>query len=255
MNNKIIKLFQNSTDLFQAVVEDFAQRAHATIAVKGVFTVVLLGGNTAKFFFDKLAECKEKIPWSHIKFFFGDERYVPCGQEESNYYMAKQHLFSKIPVPAENIYPIPTEFSDPKIAAKTYEMTLRKIFELKNNEFPRFDLVYLGLGEDAHTASLMPFSDIVMSYSKHKDKHKNDQLVASLWVPEFNMHRITLTPDAINQSAAVCFLVTGENKASAVWHLLEGPFNPQQYPAQLIQCVNEKTIWFLDKKAAAKLNV
>ncbi|NNM59634.1 MAG: 6-phosphogluconolactonase [Legionellales bacterium] len=244
INNNIIKIFSVPQDLFQAVVEDFAQRANTAVTAKGFFTVVLSGGNTPKLFFDALVESKLSIPWHQIKFFFGDERYVPANDERSNYYMAQKHLFSNVPVPAENIYRIPTEFNDPKIAAENYEMIIRKVFNLKNNEFPKFDLIYLGLGEDAHTASLMPFSEIV-------ENKNSDIIVASLWVPELNMYRITLTPKAINHSTCICFLVTGQRKASAVWHTLKGPFHPQQYPAQLIQCKSGKTIWYLDQAAAA----
>ncbi|MBY0544527.1 MAG: 6-phosphogluconolactonase [Gammaproteobacteria bacterium] len=252
IKNNIIKAFPELSDLFQAVVDDFVQRANTALAAKDFFTVVLSGGNTAKYFFDALAESELSIPWRQIKIFFGDERYVSANDEESNYYMAKKHLFSKLPIPTENIYRIPTEFSVPKIAAEHYEMTLRKVFSLKNNEFPKFDLVYLGLGENAHTASLMPFSDIVEDYIEGKN---TDKIVASLWVPELNMYRITLTPDAINHATCVCFMVTGSSKASAVWHTLNGPFNPQEYPAQLIQCVHEKTIWYLDQTAVKLLRV
>jgi 6-phosphogluconolactonase len=237
-------VFPRPADLFQAAAEDFTRRAIAAVSANNEFTVVLSGGNTAKFFFDALIESErrqQRIPWQRIKFFFGDERYVAADDAQSNYYSAKEHLFSKISVPAESIYRIPTEFSDPKAAAENYEMTIRKAFNLKKNEFPKFDLVYLGLGEDGHTASLMPGSDEV--------KLPSSRLVVSLWAPQFKMNRITLTPAALNHSACVCFLVTGENKASAVAATLSGPYNPQQHPAQLIQCADENIIWYLDQAA------
>ena len=155
------------------------------------------GGNTPKLFFDTLTRVeyyKNNIPWQQIQFFFGDERYVPSDDAESNYHMAYEHLFSKVPINPENIYRIPTEFNDPKDAARAYEKTLRKVFHIKDNAFPQFDLVYLGLGDDAHTASLMPFSDVVMHYVKNSSSDKHNQLVASLFITESNMYRITLTP-------------------------------------------------------------
>ncbi len=162
-------------------------------------------GNTPKTFFDTLTQIKlykESIPWSQIKFFFGDERYVPAEDAQSNYHMAYEHLFSKVPVLSENIYRMPTNAKEPEVAAKEYEITLRKTFNIKENEFPRFDLLYLGLGDNAHTASLMPFSEVLMI--------KNNQLVASLWVQELKMFRLTLTPPAINHASNIIFLVTGD---------------------------------------------
>ncbi len=244
--NQEIKIFASPDELFHAAAEDFTQRALHAVDAKGVFTVVLSGGNTPKSFFDALTEnkfCQEKTPWDKIKFFFGDERYVPADDSASNYHMAYEHLFSKVPVVKKNIYPIPTDLHDPKDTAKNYEATLRKVFQIKYHEFPRFDLVYLGLGENGHTASLMPFSEVLTPPA--------DQLVASLWVPELKMYRITLTSSAINNSLCIIFLVEGEKKVSAVYEVLEGAANPERYPAQLIH--NGKTIWYLDQAAAKKL--
>lgn len=234
-----IVIFANATDLFNAAIADFARRAKTAIAEKGEFAVVFSGGSTGKVFFDALsaASSQQQIPWPQIKIFFADERYVPADNAESNYLLAKQHLFDKVPVLPENIFRIPTEFSDPQAAAEHYESTIRH---------QQFDLVYLGLGEDAHTASLMPGSEVVK---------KNDRLVASLWVPHLKMYRITLTPRAINHSAHICFLVTGENKAPAVSQTIEGPFNPEKYPAQWMKDDGDKkVIWYLDQAAAGKLS-
>lgn len=244
-----LKLFPNSHDLFLSAAEDFTRRANAAVETRGEFTVVLSGGDTPKYLFDTLTQVnafKNNIPWKKIKFFFGDERYVPADNPKSNYHMAYEHLFSKVPVLTENIFRIPTEPSDPIDAAKDYEFTLRQIFHLNNNEFPHFDLLYLGLGEDAHTASLMPFNDVLLI--------NNHQLVASVWLKEQAIYRISLTPLAINHAMNIIFIVTGENKASAVSHVLEGPREFQQYPAQRIQCMNNPTLWYLDKAAASKLN-
>jgi 6-phosphogluconolactonase len=160
------------------------------------------------------------------------------------------YLFSKVPVNADNIYRMPTEFTNPSDAAKDYEKTLKNVFQLKGKAFPPFDLVYLGLGDNAHTASLMPFTDEV----KNCISGSEDQcLVLSTFVADLNMFRITLTPSAINNGHEVIFLVTGENKAPAVWEVLEGPHDPLHYPAQLIQNTHKKTIWYLDQAAASQL--
>ncbi len=236
-----IVIFPKATDLFQAAAEDFMQRATDALAHKQIFTVVLSGGNTAQYFFDSIvSHSGSNIAWNKIHFFFGDERYVPENDINNNYHIAREHLFTKIGIPAENIHRIPTEFKDPKDAAHQYALTLRKFFNLNDHDYPQFDLIYLGLGENGHTASLMPFSDALK---------ENTQLVTSLWVPELNMYRITLTAHTLNQSAVIIFLVTGENKKSIVRNVLEGPLLPEQYPAQLIQSVHGKTIWYLDAAA------
>jgi 6-phosphogluconolactonase len=255
--NQEIKIFPTSHDLFYFAAKDFMLRAAAAISEKGFFSVVLSGGNTPKLFFDALTSAdydKESDLWQQIQFFFGDERYVSPKTNESNYHMACEYLFSKVPVNKDNIFRIPTEFTDPNDAAKYYEKTLRNAFNIKDKAFPRFDLVYLGLGDNAHTASLMPFSEIVSQYSDKVLSDKEDHLVASLWVPELNMYRITLTPAAINHSKNIIFLVTGANKEIAVTEVLEGPTDPKRYPAQLIHCIHGKTIWYMDTLAAGKLH-
>lgn len=253
-NNQEVKIFATPTELCQFAAKDFSRRAIAAVADKGAFSVVLSGGNTPKLFFDTLTKEKSKIPWGEIHFFFGDERYVPMNDIESNYHMAVEHLFSKVPVNPENIYRIPTEFNDPNDAAKKYEKTIRKVFHIRDNDPPQFDLVYLGLGVNAHTASLMPFSDIVRYYAKNPSPDEDDSLVSALFASEINMHRITLTPTAINHAEAIIFLVTGKTKANAVADVFGDKINPILYPAQLIESVNGKTIWYLDKAAAVKIS-
>jgi len=258
IKNNEIRIFPGSADLFQFAANDFKQRAISAVKQKGIFSVVLAGGNTPKLFFDVLTEAadyKKNIPWRLIQFFFGDERYFPSDNIKSNYHMAYEHLFSKVPINPDNIYRIPTEFSDPKDAAKDYEQTLRKVFHIQDNAFPQFDLLYLGLGDNAHTASLMPFSDAVKHYAENSLSYTNNQLVTSLFDTESNMYRITLTPIAINNGLNIIFIVTGANKATAVWEVLEGQIDPLHYPAQLIHCVDRKTIWYLDQAASARLSM
>jgi len=235
--NTELRIFPSVDQLFNYAAQDFCQRAVSAVQAKGMFSVVLSGGNTPQLFFDILTQdqkCRENTPWKMIQFFFGDERYVPARDVRSNYHSAYEHLFSRVPICPKNIFRISTEFKDPEDAAKVYERTLRNAF----------DLVYLGLGEDAHTASLMPFNTAL----------KNDkQLVASVFLPKSCEYRITLTPNAINRGKDIIFLVTGANKANAVWEVLEGPRDPQRYPAQLIRSAHGETFWFLDEAASGKL--
>lgn len=241
IKENIITIFKNEHDLFQFAANDFSDRAITAVKNKGYFSVALSGGNTPKLFFDALAnnaDHKKNIPWGKIHFFFGDERYVSADSIDSNYHTANLYLFSKVPVNSNNVYRIPTECKDPKEAARSYEDTLKKNLPI--------DLIYLGLGDDAHTASLMPFSDVVKNVS-------HNTLVEALFVKKLNMFRITLTPTAINHCKNIIFLVSGENKATAVENVLKGSADPERYPAQLIQCENGKTIWLLDQAAAKTL--
>ncbi len=249
-------IFETAKNMVEAAAKDFYEKSIAAVQAKGDFTVVLSGGNTPKSFFDVLAdteEYKNNIPWDKIRFFFGDERYVPSTDERSNFYSAQQHLFSKVSVNQKNIFKIPTDEQDPRIAAEKYEQIIRKEMNLKGHECPKFDVCYLGLGDNAHTASLWPHSEIVMRYAHNHLKDESTQLVTDLYVQDVNMHRITLTPNAINCSAQIIFMVTGADKACAVSEVVEGELDPVIYPAQLIQRVHTPTLWYLDEASSAKI--
>jgi 6-phosphogluconolactonase len=250
MKNIDVKVFPDASDLFQFAAKDFCQRAIAAVKDKDNFSVVLSGGTTPTLFFDVLAESefyKNNIPWEKIQFYFGDERYVPPDSPESYYHMANAHLFSKLPVNPHNIFQISTRFSKPEDAANEYARVLQAHGDVK------FDLVYLGLGDNAHTASLMPYCDVVKDYIHNSLADYDNQLVAALYVAELDMYRITLTPTALNQGKDIIFLVTGAAKAQAVCEVLNGKADALHYPAQLIHSLRGKTIWYLDQAAAAKL--
>jgi len=243
-----IFLFPTSTDLFRAVAENFTQQAIESIHNKGQFFVVFSGGETPQSFFDALTSipfCRDHTPWENIQFFFADERYVPYEDPANNYHMAYEHLFSNVPVPASNIHPIPTDYPDPKQAALAYESSIRNCFQLHHHEVPKFDVIYLGLGRDGHTASLMPNIEF--------DPSQSDQLVIALWIPELDMNRITLTPLILNNASCIKFLVSGESKASIVWEVLNGAYDPKKHPAQLIHGANGNTQWYLDQAAGKEL--
>jgi 6-phosphogluconolactonase len=248
IKNQAIKIFDETTSLFRFAAEDFYQRSITTVKEKGYFSVVLSGGETPKLFLDTLVEndlYKKEIPWQYIRFFFGDERYVPATDTRSNFHMAYEHLFSKVNVNPNNVFRIRTEQEDPAIAAEEYETVLKKFASTG------FDLTYLGLGDNAHTASLMPESDIV----KLAAEGVVNQQVVSLFVPELDMFRITMTPLALNNSSAIIFLVNGNNKAPAVAEVIEGQIDPIHYPAQLINCKTGINHWYMDTAAAQQLNL
>lgn len=246
-----ITVFLTSDNLFQAAAEDFAVRTLRVIEKKGICNVVLSGGNTPKKFFDALVNYDDKnakkIAWDKIRFFFGDERYVPLNDPQSNYHTAQQFLFSKVAIPMGNIYAVPTELDSAAASAEQYEKILRELFHLKASEWPAFDITYLGMGDNGHTASLMPFTDLVESYIRD---NSDNLLVASLWVEPLKMFRITLTPPAINHSDYIVFLVEGEAKAPALKEVFEIKKEPLKYPAILIK----NAVWFVDQAAASMLS-
>ena len=251
-----ITIFPDANELFQFAAKDFSRRAAIEVRDKGQFTVVLSGGKTPELFFDALSSSdlyKENIPWADIHFFFGDERYVASDDRQSNYNTAYEHLFAKLPINPNNVFRIPTDLDSPATSANEYERILKNFS--KANDCPRFDLVYLGLGTNAHTASLMPSSDIVRLYAEHERIDKDSKLVVSLYDTDSGMYRITLTPLALNNSSNIIFLVTGKNKQNAVYEVLTGNAEPLHYPAQLIHSIHGQTIWYLDAAAAGKLKI
>jgi 6-phosphogluconolactonase len=185
------------------------------------------------------------MPWDKIHFCWGDERHVPPDHPDSNYRMAREVLFSKVPVPPENIHRIKSEIAEASEAADRYEETLRKLFRLSADQFPRFDLILLGLGSDGHTASIFPGSQVI------KEKRR---LVVASWVQQLKSSRITLTPPVLNKAEAVVFLVSGLEKAPALHSVLEGDYQPEHLPAQLIRSNKSNVLWLVDHEAASMLS-
>jgi 6-phosphogluconolactonase len=221
----------------------FAEMATRFANDSGKFTVALSGGSTPKAMFHLLAEkpYADILPWGKIHFFWGDERCVPPDHPDSNYRMTNEALLSKVPVPQGNVHRIPAEDKDPDHAATQYSETLRNFF---SEEFPRFDLVFLGMGPDGHCASLFPGSTAL---------HVNDRSVVANYVEKFQSWRITMTARTLNRARNVIFLVAGEDKAPALREVLEGPRNPELYPSQLIQPDNGSLLWLVDEAAARLL--
>jgi 6-phosphogluconolactonase len=245
--NTEVKVFTHLRELFNAAALDFVRKSLYAVENKGVFTVGLSGGSTPIDFFVALTNMEVysgQIPWQKIKFFFVDERFVPSNSTNSNYNTAYTYLFSKLPILKENIYRVRTELNSLEEVSQNYEIILKEAFGCEKNNIPQFDLIYLGIGADAHTASLMPQSNIVLDYSNQIEK---PALVAH--VHECSIPRITLTPKLINHSKNIVFLVTGANKAPAVKHILTGEYKPWMYPGQLIHAKHGQTSWYLDQEA------
>ena len=240
---RTIEVLASATDLFHAAAEEFVRTGRAAIGAQGRFSVALSGGSTPKALYSLLAGNYASFPWNRTFLFFGDERHVPPTDTESNYRMVHESLLTKITIPSENVFRVPAEIPDADAAASEYEAQLRKFFDLKRGEFPRFDLILLGLGPDGHTASLFPDS---------KALEETSRLVVANWVAKFNTHRITFTFPVLNQAADVMFMASGADKADMVHQVLETKPTPP-FPSQRVQPSNGKLLWMLDEAAAAKL--
>lgn len=237
----MINIYADSRELCLAAAELFTSQAVAAIDKKGAFRVALSGGSTPRQLYEELAKpfWRDRINWEKVLIFWGDERHVPAGDALSNQNMTREALLDHIPIPADNIFPVPFTES-PAAAASQYEATLHKCFPT----LPVFDLVLLGLGKDGHTASLFP---------GNKALTEKTRWVCSSRPLSGGPDRVTLTYPVINQAATICFLVTGTDKAGIVREIIEGHASAVPYPAEKICPVNGQLIWLLDQAAAACL--
>ena len=209
---------------------------------KDRFTFVLSGGSTPKQLYTLLAESpySESIPWEKLHFFWGDERAVPYEDSRNNAKMAYDELLNKIGAKAEHIHVMRTDIG-PEDSAAEYEKILKQYFD---GEETTFDFVLLGMGDDGHTLSLFPGTPVV---------HEQNVWVTSFFLPAQDMYRITLTAPVVNHAASVAFLAVGVGKAETLKHVLEGAFEPDTYPSQVIKTTKGELHWFIDEAAASLL--
>jgi 6-phosphogluconolactonase len=216
----------------------------AALKANGAFRVSLSGGSTPKVLYTLLAseQFRDRFPWQQVSWYWGDERFVPYDHPDSNYRMAREAMLSKVPVPPQNIHPIPTD-GRPEDAARRYEHTLRKAYGAATFDRvrPLFDVMLLGLGADGHTASLLP-GDAVL------EERKRWVAAVSRGRPEA---RITMTYPTIESSRRAAFLVTGWEKAAIFSAIRTGT---SQVPAARVRPVGE-LYWFVDRKAADEKDI
>lgn len=238
-----IRVFAGAVELRRAAAEAIARAAERSVAERGRFTWALSGGSTPRDLYHLLASgsYRHRLPWHAIHFFWGDERHVPPDHPESNFRLAREAMLDAVPVPRDNVHRIRAEEPDARKAAADYESALRSFFALAPGEWPRFDLVLLGLGRDGHTASLFPGSDAV---------RERERLVMAPWLESQRSFRITLTPPVLNHACRAMFLVSGEEKAEAVRAAIEGARDPERCPAQVVE---GNRLWMLDGAAARLL--
>jgi 6-phosphogluconolactonase len=237
-----IRIVNTPAELFQAAATEFAALAVQAVQSHGRFSVALSGGSTPKTLYALLASGSvPNIPWEKIFFFFGDERFVPPDHPDSNYRMAREAgLFAK--VPDDHVFRLRTEEKDADTAALQYEQTVQRFFGLQPGELPRFDLVFLGLGPDGHTASLFPGTAAL---------NEKSRLVVANWVDKFQTYRITLTLPVLNRAACVLFLISGADKANIVREVLKNA--NANLPSQKVRPADGRLLWLLDRGAASGL--
>jgi 6-phosphogluconolactonase len=242
-----VRILPDGAAIARRAAQKFVEAGAAAVNEKGSFSVVLAGGSTPKALYGLLANdpvLRAQVPWDKMRVFFGDERHVGPDHPDSNFRMANEAMISKSPLKPAQVTRIKGEYPDTEQAAREYELAIRSYFELADGEFPRFDLVLLGLGSEGHTASLFPGTRAL---------HEKQRIAVSNWVGKLLAERITLTPPAINNAAHVIFIVTGADKAPALTAVLERVYEPDQLPAQLIRPGNGTLLWLVDTAAGGLL--
>lgn len=244
-NQQAIICFKNLEDLAIEAAAHIVFMANAAVRRKGSFTISLSGGSTPKSIYRLLASEKyrDKMPWHKIHLFWGDERCVPPDHPDSNYSMARETLLSAIDIPKENVHPMRGKLGEE--AAEEYERRLREIFGIDGPALPCFDLMLLGMGDDGHTASLFPGTPALAEEKAWATK---------VFAERLKSMRITLSPPVINNAADILLLVSGDKKAPALKEVLEGPFNPSLYPAQILRRAQGNVTWLIDEAAGRLLS-
>ena len=239
-----LTLADDEVELASRAAERIAQLISAAASAHGSAIVSLTGGATPRRLYSALADPRQpwrsRIPWTQVQLFWGDERHVPPDHSDSNYRMAKTTLLDHVPIPADHVHRMRGELPDAREAAADYERTLNSVF----------DVMLLGVGEDAHIASIFPGSELL---DTRIGRPPAKSRVAAIWAPHLDAWRITLTPDAILDSRAIVVLVAGANKAGAVHAALHEPLDVKKYPAQLLRSAGDRVEWFVDRAAAARL--
>ncbi|MEO6588910.1 MAG: 6-phosphogluconolactonase [Pyrinomonadaceae bacterium] len=241
-----INVFQTVEKLNEFAAEKFIEIGSDAIKKRKQFTVALAGGSTPKSLYQLLAleNYRNKLDWSSVFFFFSDERNVPPDNVESNFRMADENLFQLLKIHEENIYRWHTDFGDEKAIAEDYETKIMDFFDLSENQFPNFDLILLGIGDDGHTASLFPDT---------KALKETEKIVVENYVEKLKTWRYTFSFPSINNAENIIFLVKGKGKSETLKQVLEGEFQPEKFPSQKVSPNNGKLFWLLESDAAGLL--
>lgn len=239
-----LHIAKNTQELSENLAAWISNYIQEVLQDQDIFTFVLSGGSTPKSLYHLLAKepYSKMIPWERIHFFWGDERAVPFEDDRNNARMAFESLLEVVNVPKENIYVMRTDIK-PEESAAAYEEILLEYFKDSDTTF---DLVLLGMGDDGHTLSLFPGLPIV---------NEKKAWVSAFWLQAQDMYRITLTAPVVNQSACVVFMATGGGKALTLKNVIEGTFDAEKFPSQLIRPQDGELHWFVDEAAASALEM
>ncbi|MBK5243962.1 MAG: 6-phosphogluconolactonase [Eubacteriaceae bacterium] len=238
-----IKIYDDSDELINALANAIRDVSKEAIDAQGQFNFVLSGGSSPRKLYELLSSetYKNQIDWEKTWFFFGDERFVPENDPQRNSLMAKEVLFEPLNIAESRIFNIDTS-GTPEEAAQRYADSIAAHFQHKPIEF---DFILLGLGDNAHTASLFPNTSVLK---------ETEATIKSVFVKEVDMYRITMTAPLINQAKKIAFLVFGKEKSEAVYQVLKDKTaSVTQYPARLINSNEKKVVWYLDTAAASRL--
>lgn len=237
-----VRIFPDSEALNRAAARALVEGISATLRSGARFCLALSGGNTPRALYRLLAaEYRNGIRWDRVHLFWGDERYVAWDDPRSNYRMVRESLLDHVPIPTNNVHPMPTDFPEPEYAALAYQRTLQNYF---SDRWPRFDLVLLGLGADGHTASLFPGSPAL--------EEKERWVVAASGPIEPRL-RLTLTLPVVTHAVQIYFLVAGADKADALQRALAGAPDAKSCPAAGVRLSQAPVIWWTDLAAARGL--
>jgi 6-phosphogluconolactonase len=236
------QIFKDVESLYETIAYRIIDLANKSVATKGKFSIALSGGKTPGRLYELLAtnDFIEKMPWKDTFVFWSDERCVSLNSNDNNAYNAKNILLNKVPLPPENIHRIPVNLP-PAEAAKAYEKTIISFFR---EDEVTFDLILLGLGENGHTASIFPETEVV---------NTNKAGVMEVYLTKEKMFRVTMTAPLINRADNVFFIVIGDEKSIVLKDVLEGEYQPDKLPAQLINPFSGNLFWFIDGDAASEL--
>jgi 6-phosphogluconolactonase len=225
--------------LSRAALEELLLVLDDAVAKQGHFAIALAGGHTPATMYALWAnEYRERTPWDRVHLFWGDERFVPSDHPLSNYRMTREALINRVPIPAANVHPIPTDFPRPQQSADAYEAVLRQFF---GSGPPEFDLQLLGLGVEGHVASLFPKSSAL---------DEKQRWVAAVRAPAEPPDRLTLTPVVLNRGRNTFLLVAGANKRDILSALRREPESePSKFPAAQIRPAGP-VVWYVDRAAA-----
>jgi 6-phosphogluconolactonase len=247
----VIVIHANTASLQADAAVRFAEAAAEATAERGRFDAVLTGGSTAPAVYERLAAepLSSRVDWSLVHVWWTDERCVLPDDPRSNYEVAREALLDRVAIPCEQIHRMRGEDPNPEREAVRYEAALRHDQGLSRGETPRLDFAFLGLGSDAHVASLFPGAP-TLAFA--------DRLVAAVGpdeasIPDPSVGRLTLTFPALNAVRVAVFVVAGEGKAEAVRAVLEEPRDPALRPAQGIDPATGEPVWLLDRAAASRL--